>query len=397
MRQRLEQLFSERVLIQPDHGQADIVSLALAIAKLAGAEHLEHSPASRALAELIGPADHLVFVLLDGLGMNLQQRLPEGSYLKTHCRREIRATSPSTTACALTSVSTASYPNRHGVTGWYTFLPDLDVTAAILPFVDRYTNQSLVTRGVRVEDVIPAQPTAPTLTHTPLTVVPRQLFNTPYNIFARAGTAGVGYRTIGEAVSIIIDRVISATGPTYTHLYLPEVDTLCHKLGVSHPQIPLLISQIDAELARLGETLGRRARVVMTADHGLIDVPVNEQTLLLSDDPLLELLRVPPTGDARMPIFHVAPGRREEFASRFSDRFGDRMLLLATDDAEQMHLFGPGEFSEAARQRFCDFVAIPFRPATLAYHPPDKALGHMYLAVHAGLSPEEMLVPLCIA
>jgi hypothetical protein len=73
------------------------------------------------------------------------------------------------------------------------------------------------------------------------------------------------------------------------------------------------------------------------------------------------------------------------------------MLLLATDDAEQMHLFGPGEFSEAARQRFGDFVAIPFRPATLAYHPPDKALGHMSLAVHAGLSPEEMLVPLCIA
>jgi hypothetical protein len=159
----------------------------------------------------------------------------------------------------------------------------------------------------------------------------------------------------------------------------------------------LLISQIDAELARLDESLGERVRVVMTADHGLLDVPVNEQTLLLVGDPLLELLRVPCTGDARMPIFHVAPGRRDEFAAEFRDRFGECMILLSTEDAEQMELFGPGPLSPVSKQRFGDFVAIPFRPATLAYHPPDKPLGHMYLAVHAGLSPEEMLVPLCVA
>ena len=135
------------------------------------------------------------------------------------------------------------------MTGWFTFLPDLEVTAAILPFINRYTGQSLVSRGVSVEDVIGATPVAPTLsTHTPLTIVPTQLFNTPYNVFSRAGSAGVGYRTIDEAVSIIIDRVTHAHTPTYTHLYLPEIDTLCHKLGVSHPQIPLLISQIDSEL-----------------------------------------------------------------------------------------------------------------------------------------------------
>ena len=398
MHDRLDQLFANGILVRPDHGQADIVSLARAIAKLAGAEQLEHSAASRELAELIGPCEHLVFVLLDGLGMNLLERLPAESYLKTHCRREIRSTCPSTTACALTSVSTATYPNRHGVTGWFTFLPELEVTAALLPFVDRYSGQSLVSRGARVEDVIGAAPVAPTLTtHTPLTVVPKQLFNTPYNVFSRAGTAGVGYRTIDEAVSIIIERVSSAHSPTYTHLYLPEIDTLCHKLGVSHPQIPLLIAQIDTELARLGETLGRQARVVMTADHGLIDVPVNQQTLLLAGDPLLETLLVPPTGDARMPIFHVRADRRDEFFKRFNERFGECMILLPTDDAEQMNLFGPGVLATIAKRRFGDFVAIPFRPATLAYHPPDKPLGHMYLAVHAGLSPEEMRVPLCIA
>jgi hypothetical protein len=70
---------------------------------------------------------------------------------------------------------------------------------------------------------------------------------------------------------------------------------------------------------------------------------------------------------------------------------------LTTDEALRMNLFGPGEMSPAIRRRFGDFVGIPYRPATMAFHPPGKPLGEVYLAVHAGLSPQEMQVPLCIA
>ena len=55
-----------------------------------------------------------------------------------------------------------------------------------------------------------------------------------------------------------------------------------------------------------------------------------------------------------------------------------------------MELFGPGPMSPIARRRFGDFIGIPFKAVTLAYHPPHKALTDLYLAVHAGLSPEEL-------
>jgi hypothetical protein len=50
-----------------------------------------------------------------------------------------------------------------------------------------------------------------------------------------------------------------------------------------------------------------------------------------------------------------------------------------------------------ARRRFGDFAAIAYKPVSLAFHPPGKPPGHLYTALHAGLSPQEMEVPLCIA
>ena len=73
------------------------------------------------------------------------------------------------------------------------------------------------------------------------------------------------------------------------------------------------------------------------------------------------------------------------------------MSLTSVDEAEKLHLFGPGPLSPVARRRFGDLVGVAYRPATISYHPPGKPVGNLYVAVHAGLSPQEMLVPLCVA
>ncbi|MDQ3439127.1 MAG: hypothetical protein M3478_02115, partial [Planctomycetota bacterium] len=154
------------------------------------------------------------------------------------------------------------------------------------------------------------------------------------------------------------------------------------------------------ELDRLFSALGGRARIVVSADHGLIDVLKSDQAFLTDADPMLAMLGVPPTGDARMPIFHVNSRQRDEFIDLFGERYGDRMILLKTTEAERLELFGPGKIAERVRPRFGDFVALPYRRATLAYAPvsvPGAAPAAPYIGQHAGLSPEEMRVPLCVA
>ena len=392
----LEQVFSEGLIVRPSDERANLVHLVRAIGTLCGVANLPVNGPTRELIELIRPAEHLVFILLDGLGMNIIERLPTSSLLVSTLKREIVATSPSTTACALTTVATADYPNRHGVTGWFTHLPEHNVTAMTLPFAERFTGKPLAERGIRPEHVLPLPPITPRMTRNVLTISPSYIAATVYNVYARGGTPGRGYESNADAIDQLIARLADAAEPTYTHLYLHDIDTLCHHVGVDHDSVVPLVLGIDAELRRLVDAVKGRARVVVSADHGLLDVAKPDQALLQMGDPLLELLKHPPSGDARMPIFHVREGNDEPFVEAFNERFGDRFALTGIDEAERLELFGPGPIAPGIRSRFGDYIGVAYRPATVAYHPPHKPVGDLYLAVHAGLSPEEMRVPVCV-
>src|SRR5215212_1831181 len=311
--QPLEALFQQQVLIRPTDKKPNLVHLVRALATTCGVPDLAISSPTRQLIDLIGPADHLVFVLLDGLGMNTIRRLPADSFIVRHMKTEILSTCPSTTACALTTVATADYPGRHGVSGWFTHLPEHGLTATMLPFVERFSNQPLIERGIRPQDVLPLAAFQSSMTRDSLTLLPYLITHTSYATYARGGTNAHGYASYHHAVDLTIDHVAKATGPTYTHLYLPEVDSICHKVGVDHPDVVSLVMELDAEMARLSAGLDGRGKIVISADHGLIDVAPEQQTLLMHDDPLLQLLEVPPSGDARMPIFHVKPTGRAAF------------------------------------------------------------------------------------
>src|SRR5437870_6215718 len=178
----LQRLFAEGVLVRPSDRDANLVHLVQAIYALCGVQELALAPAARQLMDRIGPAENLVFILLDGLGMNLMNRLPADSFLVSHLRGQINATCPSTTAAALTTVTTGMYPSQHGVTGWFTYLPEKGVTAMMLPFSERGSNQPLLSRGIRPEEILPP-PLLPRMTHRPLTLAPTYIANTPYNVY----------------------------------------------------------------------------------------------------------------------------------------------------------------------------------------------------------------------
>ncbi len=397
----LDSLFEQGLLVRPDVSSPDLVHLVRAVTTIAGVDGLDSYPATRQLIDLIGQTSHLVFVLLDGLGMNIVDRLDSGSFLRSSLKTTLVSTCPSTTACALTSVATAVWPAAHAITGWFTYLPEFGLTTALLPFIDRYTGEGLVHRGLHPAQVVSAEPCLSRVPRAVLNVAPHDIANSVYNVFTRGGTRGIAYHSFKNAIDQTIEHINAlsrrSSEPTYTAIYFPEIDTLCHKRGVGHESIVPLVMQIDGELRRLANflrTVG--GRLVVTADHGLIDVPEADQTLIMAGDPLLDHLIVPPTGDARTPVFHVKPGHHDAFARDFNARFSDRMVLITSGEAERRRLFGPGDFSPAARRRFGDFIAIAYRPATLAYHPPERTPGKLYIAVHAGISLEEMRIPLCV-
>jgi hypothetical protein len=106
---------------------------------------------------------------------------------------------------------------------------------------------------------------------------------------------------------------------------------------------------------------------------------------------------VPPSGEGRFPLFHVRPGEQEAFEAMFGDRFGQQFILLKTQEADDLKLFGPDGLDPLARQRFGDYLAIPTADHALEYYASRQAWEKAPLGRHGGLSQEEMRIPLIVA
>jgi hypothetical protein len=379
--------------MHPNEGAANTVDLAVAMATLAGAPVAASGAKASLLTRAIGEHDHYVFALADGLGMNLVETLAEDAFLRAHTTMELRAVCPSSTAPALTSIATARWPAEHGVTGWWTYLPEAGVSATILPYIERFTEQPLDQTKAPPSLTFPVAACARSFTCDYAMYLPAPIAGSVYSRYSAGERANVPYRKLWQAVDAIAERIERAGRPTYTYLYAPFVDTAEHTYGPSSSQAALALASVQARIEHMAERLRGRARIVVTADHG--QMRVGRRHVLKRDDPLVAMLVVPPTGDGRGPLFHVRDGEHERFAPAFRERFGEDFALLTIDEASAMGLFGPVALSDVSRRRFGDFMGVALSDAVVLYEPSHELatmIGH-----HGGLSPDEMRVPLVVA
>lgn len=390
---RLARAFACGKLLPPVDDVPNFVDLTRALAACLGVDRFPRNPHRQRVANFIGAADHLVFVLVDGMGVELMERLPSGSFLRSQQSMELRAICPSTTACALTTLATGHWPARHGVPGWWSYLEEKSLSVVTLPFQERHTETPLSALGVEVGEIWPFPSWMKELQRDCLSILPSGLPGSAFSRYSRGYTDGVGYKTIAEATSLIAQRVAQARRPTYTYLYLPEFDAACHHHGVDSLEATRTLANIEDEIERLAITPRGRARLIVSADHGHIDVIEKDRFKLRDGDPMLALLKAVPSAEPRMPVFHVREGMADDFERMFRERFGEQFALLTAIEAEKMRLFGPDPLSSLARRRFGDFIAVALERATLKYEPPNpKKPDH--IGYHAGLTPEEMRIPL---
>lgn len=394
---RLLEQFETGSLLRPSPEVPNIVDLSRALARLAGAANIDVTAGSRRMESLIGHCDHLVFVMADGLGMNLVEDLPQSAFLAKHVVGELRTIFPSTTPVVLTAVATGEWPNRHGVTGQWTHLPRIETAAALLPFASRNGGRSLAKLGVTVEEAFPLPPVLGAISRDTLMLFPSQIANSVSAAYFSGHRARCGYKTLPQAVDLILEMVRTAEGPTYTYLYAPRIDLEAHRYGTRHPAVRSAIFELDHEVARLAARLASRGRVVVTADHGLLDTPSAARHWIRPSAELFELLRFPPTGDARVMYLHVRDGAHERVRQLFRDRYGERFFVISIEEAEQFELFGPGPISPETKGRLGDLIVISGGADAIEYVPGgdiDRVLS--VAAHHSGLASEEMRIPFIV-
>lgn len=360
-----------------DPATPNSVDLARFIARANGAspKDLPHAgpirpAAEAALQRAVGPVgQHFLFVLLDGMGMNLlEATLPPTSFLRRHLAQQMHSVFPATTTAALNSLASALHPSVHGLPGWTIRTTasgtGCEITATPLPFIEDGSAAPLDTVGVDASEIFRAPP----------------IYNTyrrsTHQISAYAGSEFSDYSTgwcpstksnsVADAISAVAARWNSATRETFTYWYNAEPDGMSHKYGWSSEHVAAELVALDAALEQLWfdteGTCGNRTMIV-SADHGHLECR-GEQIMVLGEEPedriLLSLMRCNPTVEPRTPAFHVrrnddpsliaisdrggdsAQLNRELFAAAFRDsRFSRHFALLTIDEADALELFGP--------------------------------------------------------
>ena len=389
---RLLEAFSDGRLQRPSADVPNTVDLARAVASLCGVPDLKLTSGAKTISESIGTHDHIVFVLVDGLGMNLIEREAPDGFFGSQVAMELQSVVPSSTAPALTSIATGLWPAAHAVPGWYTYLPEAGITATILPFIERYSKKSARNHGATPQSAFPAEPLPLRMARSQLRVMPKRLDGSLYSRYSSGEAPGIGYTSLRTAVADTCAYIERADRQTYTYFYTSFVDTAEHQRGTDSKAVRRALKLVQTRIETLAEKLVGRARIIVTADHGQIDIPLEGQTVLANDDPLLDLLLIPPTCEPRIPAFHVRQEQHATFEQQFRERFAEHFALLAIDEADELRLFGPEPLSRETRRRLGDYVGVALGPYALLYRPE-----HPMIGFHGGLQRDEMRIPLIIA
>lgn len=300
------------------------------------------------------------------------------------CPDVLRVGCPTTTATSMTSFGTGLPPGQHGLVGYQVRDPQRGVLLNHLRW-DPYT------------DPLAWQP-HPTLftacidAGVPVTRIGAPEFEgSGLTIAAHRGGRFVGITDAADRVNAALAAVAHG-GLVY--LYTGDVDAAGHEFGWRSQQWRAALTAADTELARLAAALPTDVGLVITADHGMVDVPVDLRLDIATVPSLRQGVAIL-GGEPRMTQLYTLPGQQRAVLERFTEAVADRGWVVTRDRAIAAGWFGPvaphvhgriGDVLIAARHRFAVVDAAVMRPRALAL-----------VGQHGSLTEAEQLVPLLVA
>ncbi|MFJ1803632.1 alkaline phosphatase family protein [Streptomyces sp. NPDC098077] len=371
----------------PEYGSGSLADLLPTLA--AGQE----VPGFTAAIPELTPADRNCVFLIDGLGWEQIKAHPDEapflhSLLPTSrggTGRPLTAGFPSTTATSLASVGTGLPPGEHGLPGYTARNPETGELMNQLrwkPWTAPKVWQPYPTVFQRADaaGVHTAQVSAPTFEQTPLTKV------------ALSGGSFLG-RLSGEDRMDVAAQRLAAGDRSLVYTYYSEVDGKGHRFGTDSDAWRGQLMYVDGLARRLAEQLPPRSALYITADHGMIDIPFDEQSRIdFDEDWELRAGVALLGGEGRARHVYAVPGAQADVLTVWREVLGEQFWVASRDEAIAAGWFGP-TIDERVYGRIGDVVAAAHDDVIITAsvnEPHESAMA----GVHGSLTPVEQLVPL---
>lgn len=330
------------------------------------------------LPEPARSAHQVVLLVLDGLGWEqLTARRAAAPVMSAMAGGPITTVAPTTTATALTSISTGLPPAAHGVLGYRVRVAESDVLNVL-----RWR-----TAGGDARDRYPPdkfQPQAGFVGACPPVVTRAEFATTGFTRAHLAGTRLHGWR-VPSAMVVEVGRLLAA-GEPFVYAYYDGIDKIAHERGFG-PYYDAELTAADRLVGDVMAVLPPGAALLVTSDHGQVQVeaePIPVAPELMADVSLL-------SGEGRFRWLHTMPGSTARVAAGAEERYG-HLAWVRTLDAviEEGWLGGP--VAPEFERRLGDVALVPFEP--VAFLDPADTGELRLICRHGSLTSAEALVPL---
>jgi hypothetical protein len=331
-------------------------------------------------------SDRFVVLLIDGLGWNLLHRhLAATPYLASLLDRSSRLTAgvPSTTASSLTSLGTGLPPGTHGMVGYTQRIPGTWRLLHSLQWdnrIDPRTWQPHATVFERLTGI-----------GRSVTVVSKRAFaDSGLTLAALRGGTFAGADDTAERLAAAVAG--SVPRPSLTYVYDGELDGTGHKAGCRSDAWLAQLARSDAFALALREALPTAVTLVITGDHGMVDIGRSDRVDVDQEPDLLDSVELI-GGESRFRHLYCREGAASEVGERWRERLGQSAVILERSEAIAAGWFG--RVSPVVAPRLGDVMVACMEPIAVessSRFPLETRL----IGMHGSLTADEMYVPLLI-
>ncbi|MGY1707066.1 alkaline phosphatase family protein [Geodermatophilus sp. SYSU D00697] len=346
------------------------------------------------LTAALAGARRVAVLLVDGLGADLVRAhadlAPTLAGLATPAG-DLSAPCPSTTPVSLTSLGTGLPPGSHGVLGFVTIVPGgagatgEERTLNHIQWSDDPDPATWQPRRSVFEQAVAAG--VPVTAVAPYAFAGSGLTQAAYRGARYSGTVGAGDLAAG------LLQALAAAPRTLVYGYTAELDLTGHVRGVDSASWRAQLALVDRLVEQVVAGLPDDAALLVTADHGMFDVPPHTRIDLDAEPDLTDGVRLL-AGEPRARYLHAVPGSEADLLARWREVLGDRAWVAGRDEAVASGVFGPVDDGMAAR--IGDVVALArgtwALTATEREPGPSRLVGY-----HGSLTATELAIPLLAA
>jgi hypothetical protein len=359
--------------IVPDYGGANVRGIIPAL--LGPRSWTSGLPAW--MPDAVAGADSVVLLVLDGLGWDQLEAhramMPTVASLDGRC---IHTVAPTTTATALTSITTGLTPGEHGLIGYRMALGGEVINVLRWSVGDRLVRRSHPPSRV--------QPYEPFLGHTVPVVSPAELQSSGFSEAHLRGCRPEGWRA-ASSIAVEARRQVAA-GERFVYCYYGGIDKIAHERGFGE-FYEAELRAADALVADVLDALPSGTALLVTADHG--QVHVADRIIEPSADLLAGVAMQ--SGEGRLRWLHTAKGALDRVVDAAVAEVGDVAWVVTCEEMIDASWFGPSMTPEV-RARLGDVALVAREP--VSFHDPADSGPFRLVCRHGSLTSAEVNVPL---